>query len=99
MENFDILLQVEDLTNYDGADIKDMIQQNEKVRCGMGSLAQYGGVVGFNSTEFQAACDEAYENASYDVEVALASSGIYDINDFIPFVIGFAYAEKYFNIF
>lgn len=99
MGSFDISLQVEDLTNCDEADMMDILQQNEEVYCGMDSLAQYGETVGFNSTEFRAACEEAFVNASSDVIAALASNGIYETDDFISFIIGFAYAKRYFKMF
>lgn len=96
MENFNILLHIEDLTNYGSTNIMDILQQNEEVYYGMDSLAQYGKAVGFNSTEFYAACEEAFVNASYDVAAALSSIGIYETNDFISFIVGFAYAKKIF---
>lgn len=99
MGSFDITLQVEDLINCDDADMIDILQQNEEVYCGMDSLAQYGETVGFNSTEFRAACEEAFVNASSDVTAALASNGIYETDDFISFIIGFAYAKRYFKMF
>lgn len=99
MGSFDISLQVEDLTNCDEADMMDILQQNEEVYCGMDSLAQYGETVGFNSTEFWAACEEAFVNASYDVTAALRLNGIYKTDDFISFIVGFAYAKRYFKMF
>ena len=99
MGSFDISLQVEDLTNCDEADMMDILQQNEEVYCGMDSLTQYGETVGFNSTEFRAACEEAFVNASYDVTAALVSNGIYTTEDFSSFVTGFAFAKRYFKMF
>ena len=99
MGSFDISLQVEDFVNSDSEDLMALMQENEEVYCGMDSLAQYGETVGFNSTEFRAACEEAFVNASYDVTAALASNDIYKTDDFISFVIGFAYAKRYFKMF
>lgn len=99
MGSFDISLQVEDSINYDEVDMMDILQQNEEVYCGIDSLAQYGETVGFNSVEFRAACEEAFVNASRDVIAALASNDIYETDDFISFVVGFAYAKRYFKMF
>lgn len=99
MGSFDITLQVEDSINCDEADMMDILQQNEEVYCGIDSLAQYGETVGFNSIEFSAACEEAFVNASHDVIAALASKNIYETDDFISFVVGFAYAKRYFKMF
>lgn len=99
MGSFDISLQVEDLMNYDDADMMNILQQNEEVYCGMDSLAQYGETVGFNSTEFHAACEEAFVNASYDVTLTFISNDIYETDDFISFIVGFAYAKRYFKMF
>ena len=99
MGSFDISLQVEDSINYNDADMMDILQQNEEVYCGIDSLAQYGETVGFNSVEFRAACEEAFVNASRDVIAALASKDIYETDDFISFVVGFACAKRYFKMF
>lgn len=99
MGSFDMSLQVEDFVNSDSEDLMALMQENEEVYCGIDSLAQYGETVGFNSTEFWAACEEAFVNASYDVTAALRSNDIYKTDDFISFIIGFAYAKRYFKMF
>ena len=99
MGSFDMSLQVEDFVNSDSEDLMALMQENEEVYCGIDSLTQYGETVGFNSTEFRAACEEAFVNASYDVIAALVSNGIYETDDFISFVVGFAYAKRYFKMF
>ena len=99
MGSFDISLQVEDLTNCDEADMMNILQQNEEVYCGMDSLAQYGETVGFGTTQYYAACEEAFVNASKEIVSVLSFYGIYTTEDFISFVTGFAFAKRYFKMF
>ena len=99
MGSFDISLQVEDFVNSDLEDLMALMQENEEVYCGIDSLAQYGETVGFDSVEHSAACEEAFVNASEEVIAALSSKGIFETDDFISFVTGFAFAKRYFKIF
>ena len=99
MGSFDMSLQVEDFVNSDSEDLMALMQENEEVYCGIDSLAQYGETVGFSSTEYSVACEEAFVNASKDVIAALSSNSIYETDDFISFVTGFAFAKRYFKMF
>lgn len=99
MNSFDIALQVEDVMTSNEEDFIRLMEMNENVYDGIDTLAKYGEQVGFNSVEFSAACEEAIVNATSDVVKALDYQRIFDVEDFISFVIGFAYAKRYFHLF
>jgi len=99
MGSFDMSLQVEDFVNSDSEDLMALMQENEEVYCGIDSLAQYGETVGFGTTQYYAACEEAFVNASKEIISALSFYGIYTAEGFSSFVTGFAFAKRYLKMF
>lgn len=100
MIDFNTLFQIEDMIVYDDEnDLMALMNQNEEIYCSIDLLAQYGETNGFNSLKFYTACEEAFVNASNDMKEVLNQQKIFDAENLVSFVMGFAYAKRYFQIF
>ena len=99
MNSFDITLHTEDIMNYEKDDAAALIKLNDDIYNGVDSLVLYGDEVGFSSAEFSAACEEAYNYATCETTDALRNKEIFNVKDFTSFVIGFAYAKGFYQLF
>lgn len=101
MDNFSMNPQTEDSIEMELAEAisEYMPDRTKSLKSGINELAEYGKKVGLTTAAFRYVCEEAFVNASKEALDVFEYWGIESTEDFISFVVGFAFANNYKNFY